>query len=646
MSSDQQEDSVPQQTEWAQSASAREGVQLVARFVDEAKRGHDTRRRTEFHAMLEFCKAEARRGQAIDAIVCYHSNRFSRADSQETNWYYWEYRKAGVGSMLTAQRWYRFDRMEDRILLGIEQDATNNKWSIDHAEITTRGKLATVKDGFFAGGPVPYGYRVRYPASDRPSKRKQATLVVEPEQAAVVRWLFATYAAGVRSLWDLVLDLNGRGVEPPSAAWRRKRKARGWNHRTLRKILTNEVYLGHNVWNRRHSGKFVGVVDLRVTHERARPHQNDPADHVRRENTWPALVDPETFAACARLLAARKNGKGAFPKGGGFALSGVLVCGQCEQAMTGKNIRYRGKDPAARPGYRRYVCRSYFDHGKAVCNYNAIDEAPLLAALARKLEERTTPEFLDAFRAAALAEAGTAGDADAARRAALEADLPRLERDLDGAADAILREKDERLLERLRSRFAQWQDQHATVKAELARLGEPAPPPDPQEVIDETVELVRALGDVLARGTPAEVRAVLSDNLDRVEVFFDHSPAKGGRETKCDFARGLVWVREDSPFATMSEQSMQAVQEARHGAGRLLEPHRRGGGREEAGIHPGVPEQGGGPEELEGVHRGPRLDQGEGRVGEGRDAGGQGRVGVPQPDGLLAHEVTVKRQAR
>src|SRR5215217_862587 len=83
----QQDSSIEQQLQWAKEACRREGVTVAATFADEGVSGHATSKRTGFHEMLVFCREQARLGLPIDVLVCWHSNRFSRADSIETNWF-------------------------------------------------------------------------------------------------------------------------------------------------------------------------------------------------------------------------------------------------------------------------------------------------------------------------------------------------------------------------------------------------------------------------------------------------------------------------------------------------------------------------------------------------------------------------------
>jgi DNA invertase Pin-like site-specific DNA recombinase len=75
---------------------------VVREFADQAEKGHETASRSEFHEMLRFCQQQ-RQGTPINAVVVWNENRFSRSDSQETAWFIWEFRKAGVTRMFTAK---------------------------------------------------------------------------------------------------------------------------------------------------------------------------------------------------------------------------------------------------------------------------------------------------------------------------------------------------------------------------------------------------------------------------------------------------------------------------------------------------------------------------------------------------------------
>jgi hypothetical protein len=532
--------SIEQQLQWAAQACEREGITVVGTFTDAGKSGHATAQRTGFHDMLKFCQDTYRRGEPVDVIVTWHANRFSRADSQETSWFFWEYRKVGVDRMLTSQRWIHFEQMEDRVLLGLEQDVSSNKYSRDLAEVSTRGKLTKAKAGGWCGGPVPYGYLLTF-TKDAVGRPRPDRLVIDPQTAPVVRWLFACYATGCYSLRMLTAELNGRGEPTPTARANAARKATLWSVPTVRKILTNDVYLGRLVWNRTHQGRFFGVVGMEI---KAKPNRgkrttarNERAEYILPPaDTHEALVTQDVFDLCRRrLIEQRKN---TTPRRGGtdLVLTGLLRCGHCGGRMIGRHHR----------GVPRYLCGSYLQFGKSACAYNSLPELPLKRTIIRKLQERFTPEFFEQCRAVLKEEAcADARPDDTARLARRLADL---EAQLSRAARRVIVEEDEGLAAEYRKEAQRLKGERDKVAADLdaaRRLTEERA--DPTAEVDAAMELVGRLEETLDRATPAEVRAVLGDHVEQVELWFRHEQA--GRETRCHFVRGLVWLREDSPLA-------------------------------------------------------------------------------------------------
>src|SRR5262249_46470867 len=148
--------SVDQQRKWAHDEADGERIVILAEFTDQAKKGHETAKRTDFHAMLRFCQEQTGQGTPVDAILCWDADRFSRADSQETAWYIWEFRKCGVGRMRTARKWLDFSRKEDHILFNIEQDTSCHEYVINLAANSTRGRIDAAREGRWNGGPPPY----------------------------------------------------------------------------------------------------------------------------------------------------------------------------------------------------------------------------------------------------------------------------------------------------------------------------------------------------------------------------------------------------------------------------------------------------------------------------------------------------------
>src|SRR5262245_39420809 len=105
--------SIDQQQVWAARASEQEDILIEREFADQARKGHETATRTAFHQMLAYCQQRQRDGHPIDAIICWHPNRFSRSDSLETARFLHEFREAGVCRMFTASHgWRDFRKLE------------------------------------------------------------------------------------------------------------------------------------------------------------------------------------------------------------------------------------------------------------------------------------------------------------------------------------------------------------------------------------------------------------------------------------------------------------------------------------------------------------------------------------------------------
>jgi DNA invertase Pin-like site-specific DNA recombinase len=404
-SDDDDGSSVEDQRTWAVQACRTENIDLAASFVDQAIAGHATPRRDGFKEMLTFCQKQYQQGDPIDAVVCWNENRFSRADSQETAWFVWEFRRVGTNRMFTHRSgWRDFDRMTDRLVFNIEQDATHNAYSRSLAEDSVRGSIRKAKEGWRNGGVTPYAYRaVRTPRPGNQGTVKYDTrLVLGPDdEVETVRWLFDQYATTSRGLRSLAVELTVKGVPSPTGLPL-------WGVNTVRAIIANPVYLGRNVWNRFRTGSFIAVVDCgSKPRGREKPPQRksnkEPKGAPRRANDrkqWiygedakhDPIVNVETYDRCQTKRASRQ-GPGR-PGRGTFLLSGLLKCGHCGRTLVGRN---------ASPNSRRkraYTCCGYDAHGKAACGFRGVHADDVERVILEKLQA----EFLNTENLTAIRE--------------------------------------------------------------------------------------------------------------------------------------------------------------------------------------------------------------------------------------------------
>jgi hypothetical protein len=469
--------SVAQQQEWARTAAPEENFTLIAEFTDQAKPGHETAKRTAFHAMLAFCQEQHRQGSPVEAIVCWNPNRFSRSDSHETSWFLWEFRRAGVHKMFTASNgWRDFRKMQDRVIANIEQDTSHLPYVVNLAHDSTRGHIDAADRGQWNGGPAPYGYRVHHVEKivDGKWKRIPEKLERVEEEAAIVEWLFRQYADTDTSMNALAFRLNKDGVPSP------QRKGL-WSQSTVRTILANRKYLGHMVYGERTEGKFWGVVDMKVK-EREEPGKcrwKPKESAIVREDKHEAIIDQDTFDRVQAKMVARRKVKTPLQGGGDLLLSGLLICGHCGRHLTARRQRSRRKGHVA--VYRRlYVCAGYNAHGKAQCTYNTLPEVELLACLARKIrDDYLNPERLADLRQeiaeqCARDEQGNGKEVCTEVRR-IEKQLQELERKVATGTRRLLTEEDEKLVPVLRRDLQELQQERDRLAEELHKAQLPPP---------------------------------------------------------------------------------------------------------------------------------------------------------------------------
>jgi hypothetical protein len=131
----------------------------------------------------------------------------------------------------------------------------------------------------------------------------RAVHVIEPDEAEVVRGIFARYARG-DSLMTILAGLTGQAAPADGAM---KKKMPGWSKSLLYAMLRNERYVGQLVWNKRKWTKDPATGKRRYIERPA-------AEWVRVERPELANVDRETWdrvqarhAATAKDHGARKR---------------------------------------------------------------------------------------------------------------------------------------------------------------------------------------------------------------------------------------------------------------------------------------------------------------------------------------------------
>jgi len=173
------------------------------------------------------------------------------------------------------------------------------------------GRLASVREGKYIAAEAPYGY-----SKEKLENQKGLILVVNEDEAQYVKMMYQMYinGAGIASIIRRMEELGA----PP-------RKSTRWSMTSIRRIISNSVYMGYIPW-----GITKGVKDFNDGMKKKRIKAE--GNHLYKGLHAP-LVDEETWNKAQRI-----REKKALPCVVQSAvlknpLSGLVYCSKCGYAM-------------------------------------------------------------------------------------------------------------------------------------------------------------------------------------------------------------------------------------------------------------------------------------------------------------------------
>ena len=251
-------------------------------------------------------------------------------------------------AVITPQKTYDLSDKFDRKFL--EMELMRGSDYLEYTkEILARGRLASVKAGYFVGSRPPYGY-------DKVRDGKRYTLSPNAD-ADHIRLMFALFVKDGLTTCALARRLDALGIPPQSGDH--------WTENMLRDLLRNPVYAGKIRWNWKKTTK--SYVDGKIVRHRPR---ND-ADCLIVDGRHPALVDEATFAAAQQRF-------GHEPRTKGWAqlrnpLAALLYCGGCGRAMSLRTYHIKGTQIDRAPP--RLICNDQTYCHTRSATYREVEEA-------------------------------------------------------------------------------------------------------------------------------------------------------------------------------------------------------------------------------------------------------------------------------
>ena len=295
MSTEHQQYSTENQLDRIKEYAARRGMQIVRVFEDAGKSGLSVRGRESLQKMI----AEVETGNAdFKCILAYDVSRWGRfQDADESGYYEYICKRAGITVHYCAEQFENDGSPTSNIIKSVKRSMAG-EYSRELSTKVFQGACRLIQLGFKQGGSAGFG--LRRVLVDQAGKTKgtlkfgehkslqtdRVVLMPGPEEEqAIVREIYTAFLDQGKSEREIADDLNSRKIVTDLG--------RPWTRGTVHQVLTNEKYIGNNVYHR-------------TSFKLKRKHvENPPEMWIRAQGAFPSIIDPLLFAKVQETILAR-----------------------------------------------------------------------------------------------------------------------------------------------------------------------------------------------------------------------------------------------------------------------------------------------------------------------------------------------------
>ncbi|WP_051516558.1 recombinase family protein [Herbaspirillum sp. RV1423] len=294
MSTEHQQYSTENQSAKIRDYAARRGIQIIRTYVDAGKSGLRLDGRDALQRLLK----DVESGSAdFRTILVYDISRWGRfQDADESAYYEYRCRRAGIQVTYCAEQFENDGSPVSTIVKGVKR-AMAGEYSRELSSKVFAGQCRLIELGFRQGGSAGFGLRrvlldqngiVKAELGRGEYKSLQTDRVIlMPGPEAEIRTVNLMYRWFVENLVEAEIAdrLNKMSVLTDLG--------REWTRATVHEVLTNEKYIGNNVFNR----TSFKLKRLRVT--------NTPDMWIRKEGAFAPIVPPDIFYTVQGIIHAR-----------------------------------------------------------------------------------------------------------------------------------------------------------------------------------------------------------------------------------------------------------------------------------------------------------------------------------------------------
>ena len=339
--------SIEAQRHAAHQHAERNGIEIIAEYVDSGVSG-TLSRRPQFDRMIADATGPDR---PVQIILIYRQSRFARNTRLFLNTLH-KLSECGVEMVSVTENFGegRTKRVGQTLVALMDEQR-----AIDDAIQTRKSRRANARNGFWNGGPVPFGYETYVAKSD--GKKDRMKLRIVPTEASVVSEIFDWADQGKGGRW-ICKTLNERGTTLRGAKF---------SNGNLAGILGREHYTGRY-------------------HDRtADDDGNTPEREDWIEVACPQIVSRELFERVAALRASRAPSQMAPHIAAGTTLLTGLA--KCAVPGCGAGMTIRSGTSRNRRKFYYYSCNHRTNSGQR-CTCPNVRREKLDQAVLQAVEKR------------------------------------------------------------------------------------------------------------------------------------------------------------------------------------------------------------------------------------------------------------------
>ncbi len=284
---------------------------IVDYYIDDGYTGLNTER-PDFQRMIQ----DTEKGN-INCIITKDLSRLSR-NSFEANY---------LLEIYFLEKEIRYISVLDNVDTGIKNSNNDmiqfktliNDWySKDISRKIKSSIWARKEKGMFLGAIAPFGYKK--------STQDKHKLIIDEPQARIVKRIYEEYSIG-NQISEIAKKLNYEKISSPNNNQNDGEIRYKWREDTIRRILSNKVYLGHTEYGKR----------INLSYKSKKVKYIHPEDWQIVYNTHEPIITEEVFQKVQRIKNMNKTIK---RKKYDWILNGLVKCKECGAKMTLK-VEYK-----------------------------------------------------------------------------------------------------------------------------------------------------------------------------------------------------------------------------------------------------------------------------------------------------------------